>query len=273
MRARARLVVERDDTGRSTVRELRSACPLTLVPSPPGLHEDPETTLVHLVGSAAAPLGGDDLELDVHVGPGARLCLTGIGATLALPGQHPGPSRMSVTLHVADAARLEYRTEPTIIAADADHHSELRVDLAADAGLRCREVLVLGRTGEHPGRLHSHTRVHRAGTTLLHQQLDVGDEDLDHTAAHLAGHRVIATELLVWGEDVRQPVGGEWWSLVPLAHGGSLATALAPDAITAERLLATAVALHPGASRVPHDSNEGKPVGPSTSGDRAARTG
>ncbi|MFD7656640.1 urease accessory protein UreD [Actinosynnema sp. NPDC059797] len=246
MRARARLVVERDDAGRSAVRELRSASPLTLMPSPPGLHDDPDTTLVHLVGSAAAPLGGDDLELDVHVGPGARLCLTGVGATLALPGQHPGPSRMTVTAHVAEAARLEYLTEPTIVATDADHHTALHAELAADARLRCREVLVLGRTGEQPGTLHSHTRVHRAGTTLLHQRLDVGNAELDHSAAHLAGHRVLATELLVWGDDPPRPVGGDWWSLVPLARGGSLATALAHDAITAEHLLTTALAAHPG---------------------------
>jgi urease accessory protein len=251
VRARARLVVERDGTGRSAVRELRSVSPLTLMPSPPGLHDDLDTTLVHLVGSAAAPLGGDDLELDVHVGPGARLSLQGIGATLALPGQHPGPSRMAVTAHVAESARLEYLTEPTIVATDADHHTALRADLAPDARLRCREVLVLGRTGEQPGRLTSHTRVHRAGTTLLHQRLDVGDPDLDTTAAHLAGHRVLATELLIWGDDVPEPVSGDWWSLVPLAHGGSLATALAHDAITAERLLATAVAAHPGLGEAP----------------------
>ncbi|MFT7836961.1 hypothetical protein Q5530_12505 [Saccharothrix sp. BKS2] len=57
---------------------------------------------------------------------------------------------------------------------------------------------------------------------------------LDTTPAHLAGHRVIATELLVWGEDPSGSVGGDWWSL-PLARDGSLATALAPDTLTAHR--------------------------------------
>ncbi|GAA1313871.1 urease accessory protein UreD [Saccharothrix xinjiangensis] len=245
-------MVERDATGRSVVRELRSASPLTLMPSPPGLHDgDPDTTLVHLVGSAAAPLGGDDLELEVHVGPGARLALRGVGATLALPGQHPGPSRVSVTCRLADAARLDYLAEPTVVAADADHHAELHADLDADARLRCREVVVLGRTGERPGRFRGATRVRRAGATLLHQHLHLGDPELDHTPAHLAGHRVVATELLVWGDDPPEPVNGDWWSLVPLARGGALATALAHDTITAHRLLATAVAAHPGTAQAP----------------------
>ncbi|MER5268702.1 urease accessory protein UreD [Actinosynnema sp. NPDC002837] len=243
MRACARLVVERDRTGRSVVRELRSVSPLTLMPSPPGRHDgDPDTALVHLVGSAAAPLGGDDLDLEVHVGPGAGLRLQGIGATLALPGPHPGPSRMTTRFHVAEAGRLDYRTEPTIVAADADHHTELLADLAPDARLRCREIVVLGRTGEPPGRFTGLTRVRRADTTLLHQRLDLGNPDLDHTPAHLAGHTVIAGELLVRGDDPAEPAGGDWWSLVPLAHGGSLATALAHDALTAERLLTTALA-------------------------------
>lgn len=252
MKAHARLVVERDRTGRSVVRDLRSVSPLTLMPSPPGLHDgDPNTTLVHLVGSAAAPLGGDDLHLEVHVGPGAGLALHGIGATLALPGQHPGRSLMSVTVHVAEGGRLEYLTEPTIVAAAADHHTELHADLATDARLRCREVVVLGRTGEQPGRFRSDTHVRRADTTLLRQRLDIGDADLDRTAPHLAGHRVVATELLVWGDDPPEPVSGDWWSLLPLAGGGSLATALAQDAMTAHRLLATAVAAHPGSTRLP----------------------
>ena len=68
MRAHAHLVVERDADGRSVVRTLRSAAPLTLLP----VRGRP---VVHLVGSAAGPLGGDDLTLTVEVGPHARLTI------------------------------------------------------------------------------------------------------------------------------------------------------------------------------------------------------
>lgn len=247
MKAAARLVVALDDTGRSVVRDLRSASPLTLMPCPATRHdEDPGTALVHLVGSAAAPLGGDDLALTVEVGPGAALSLRGIGATLALPGQHPGSGRMSVTIRVAEGGRLEYLTEPTVVAAEADHRTELHADLAADARLRCREVVVLGRSGERPGRLRGDVRLRRDGTTLLRQHLDLGGPEPDDGPAHLAGHPVVATELLVWGADPDSPSVGDWWSLVPLARGGSLATALAPDTLVAYRLLDTATAAHPG---------------------------
>ncbi|MDR6594586.1 urease accessory protein UreD [Saccharothrix longispora] len=234
-------MVERDRTGRSVVRDLRSVSPLTLMPCPATRHDDdPDTALVHLVGSAAAPLGGDVLEVTVEVGPGAALSLRAIGATLALPGQHPGPSRTSMTFQVADGGRLEYLTEPTIVAAGADHHADLRADLAADARLRCREVVVLGRSGERPGRFRGDTQVRRDGATLLCQGLDLGDPDLDACPAYLAGHRVVATELLVGDAGPPEPVVGDWWSLVPLPHGGSLATVLAEDTIAAYRLLDTA---------------------------------
>jgi urease accessory protein len=246
VKAVARLVVERDRTGRSVVRDLRSVSPLTLMPCPAACHdEDPDTALVHLVGSAAAPLGGDVLGVEVAVGPGAALTLRAIGATVVLPGQHPGPSRTAVTFHVSDGGRLEYLAEPTVVAAGADHHASLCADLASDARLHLREVVVLGRSGEQPGRFRSDTRVRRDGATLLRQRLDLGDPDLDASPAHMAGHHVIATDLLVGEPDPPEPAVGDWWSLVPLAHGGSLATVLAKDTITAYRLLDTAIAARP----------------------------
>jgi urease accessory protein len=35
----------------------------------------------------------------------------------------------------------------------------------------------------------------------------------------------------------REPDGGEWWSVVPLAAGGTLATALGDDVVTVTRVL------------------------------------
>lgn len=252
MKASARLVVERDGRGQSVVRELRSAPPLTLVPRRTALHRAPEAALVHLVSSDAAPLGGDELELSVLIGPGAALRLRDVGGTLVLPGPQPGASRMTLRIEVADGGRLEYLPEPTVLAAHAAHHAELYADLAGDARLRYREVLVLGRSGERAGRLRSDVRLNRHGATLLRQRLDVGDPLLDDTSAHLAARRVLATELLVWGADPAEPAGGDWWSLVPLARGGSLATVLAVDTISAYRVLATALAAHPGLASIGH---------------------
>lgn len=218
MRADALLEVDR-----AGVRTLRSAAPLTLVP----VRGAP---VVHLVNSAASPLGGDELTLTVRVGPGACLTLAGIAATVALPGPHGGTSRSTVHLELAAGASLAYLPEPTVITRRADHEARLTVTLAGDAHLSTRETLVLGRTGERPGRLTTSLHVTRDGHPVLRQDLDV-------TPAVTLGKRVLATELST--TDTRPRASGEWWTRTPLRAGGTLTTALADDAVTAARLLAT----------------------------------
>ncbi len=218
--------------------------PLRLVP-----HRRSAHALVHLVSSVTAPLGGDDLELTVHVGPGAHLELRGVAATLALPGHLPGGSRAVVRAEVDAGGSLTYLPEPTVVTARACHEAIFTAELADDARLRTREVLVLGRAGERPGTLTSTLDVRRRGP-VLRQTTRVGVPELDKSPAGLAGARVLGTELLCWGEDPEQPVSHDWWSLVPLASGGSLATALADDAVIVARSLDAARRNHPGSSDV-----------------------
>lgn len=232
MKAAACLVVERDSAGRSVLRELRSQTPLTLVPHRSSVTRSGEA-LVHLVSSASAPLGGDELRLTVRVGAGARLCLRGVAATLALPGQHTGPSVTRVLIEAAAGARIRYLPEPTVVTRRAHHVAELRADLAGDAELRTAEVLVLGRFGEPSGRLTSALHVVRDGVPVLRQTTELGDAELAASPAFLAGHRVLGTALHVGGDTPADPAevaaGGPWWSRVPLAGGGTLTTALGRD--------------------------------------------
>lgn len=246
MRARARVVVELGPDGRSTVRELRSQPPLALVPQRGAMAARSAVATVHMVGSATSPLGGDDVGLDVEVGPGADLVLTGVAATLALPGQAGRPSRLVVRLQVADDAGLQYLPEPTVVTRRADHHGELHAELGDGSRLRCREVLVAGRSGEQAGRFRGLVRVQDGGRPLLVQEQELGDPALQASAAHLAGRRVLGTEVLVWGDDPADAVAGGWWSLSLLPGRGCLASAVGSDAVTAQRALADAVAAHPG---------------------------
>ncbi|HEU5475437.1 MAG TPA: urease accessory protein UreD [Actinophytocola sp.] len=231
MRARAGLAVELDGRGHSVIRRLRSAAPLTLMPD----RDRGAAAVVRLLNSAAAPLAGDDLELTVRVGAGARLELLGVAATLALPGHRFEPSRFRLTLDLGAGAEMSYLPEPTVVTGRARHRSVLRAELAGAAGLRCREVLVLGRTGERPGRLTTETHVCRAGVPVLRQCLEIGDEVLDGSLARFAGRRVLATEIVVSDGPPPAPASGDWWSRSPLAAGGWIATALADDAVTALR--------------------------------------
>jgi urease accessory protein len=217
VKAQAQLVVERDAAGRSVVRTLRSAAPLTLIP----VRGQP---VVHLVNSAASPLGGDDLTLTVHVGPHACLTLTGIAATVALPGPHGEKSRTTVHMALAEGATVAYLPEPTVITRRARHESVLIATLAADAHLHTRETVVLGRANEQPGELTTALHVTREGRPVLRQHLTV-------TSETLMGNRVLATELTT--NDTRETASGEWWSRTRLAAGGTLTTALANDAVTA----------------------------------------
>lgn len=219
------------------MRELRSQAPLSLVPRR-GTAARTGPLTVHLVGSAATPLGGDDVGLDVVVGPGAEVVLTGVAAAVALAGT----SRLDLRCDVADGAALTYRPEPVVVTRRADHTGTLHAVLGTGARLRAREVLVAGRSGEPAGRYRGHTRVDGPAGPLFVQAQELGDP------AHLAGRRVLATEVLVWGPDPDAAVAGDWWSLTPLARGGSLATAVGTDAVTALRDLERAVAAHPGVS-------------------------
>lgn len=81
VKAEALLEVERG----GVVRTLRSAAPLALIP----VRGRP---VVHLVNSAASPLGGDELTLTVRLGAHACLRLAGIAASVALPGPRGEPA-------------------------------------------------------------------------------------------------------------------------------------------------------------------------------------
>lgn len=244
MRSSARLVVERGAHG-SVVRDLRSQAPMKLVPRRSRAASDP--VVVHLVSSAATPLGGDEADLSVQVGPGARLCLRGTAATLALPGQRRGPSRVRVRVEVAEGAAVDYLPQATVVTASADHRTQLSVDLAENSRARCREVLVLGRWQEQAGRLVASTHVVRDGIPLLHQEINLGEALLRSSSSGLADARVLATEFIATEQNPPRAASGPWWSLSPLAAGGALASTLAPDAVTAEHRLCEARTHHPDA--------------------------
>ncbi|GAB2988713.1 urease accessory protein UreD [Saccharothrix stipae] len=245
MRARAHLVVERDPNGRTVVRDMRSMAPLRLVPH----RGRAEVALVHLVSAVTAPLGGDDLELRVTVGPGASLELRGVAATLALPGRHPGGSRALVDVELADGASMSYLPEPTVVTARACHEAVFRARMGEGARLRARDVVVLGRSNERSGLLTTTLDVRRGGP-LIKQTSHLGTPEVDASPAGLVGRRVLGTELLCWGDDLPAAVSRPWWSLVPLACGGSLTTAVADDVVTVDRALDQARSRHPGSAGV-----------------------
>ena len=128
---------------------------------------------VHLVATAFGPLGGDDAEVRLVVEAGARLTVRSVAASVVLPtrGESP-PSRQVVRAEVAGA--LEFAPEPTVVTARAVHLAEVHAVLADSGELTATEQVLLGRTGEAPGRWTGTTRVERDGLPLLHTTVGLG---------------------------------------------------------------------------------------------------
>src|SRR5437773_7500207 len=114
-------------TRRARVREqgaLRVRCP-----GPAG--GELEAVVVNTAGGMA---GGDRFELDIEVGPGARLVITTAAAEKIYRTLEPD-TNVGVTLTVAAGGKLAWLPQETILFDRAQLRRTIDVDLAADARL------------------------------------------------------------------------------------------------------------------------------------------
>ncbi|BCJ76649.1 urease accessory protein UreD [Catellatospora sp. IY07-71] len=172
MRALARIVAEADGRSGTRLARLRGEPPLQLRHTPDGSG----AATVHLIGSAAGPLGGDDLRIEIEVGAGAVLCVRTVAASIALPGRDGARSRVSITADVAAGGELRWLPEQLVAAAGCHHLAVSTVELAEGARLLWREELICGRHGEQPGNAVISTSVGYGGAPLLRQSLSVGPD-------------------------------------------------------------------------------------------------
>jgi urease accessory protein len=188
VRAAARIEVARRD-GRDVLVDVRSEPPLAVRAT---------AERVLLVGSAAGPVGGDELAVDIVVGPGATLALGTAAATLAWPGPSGRPSTQAVHADIAEGAVLRWEPEPLIAVAGCRHHSTTTVRLAAGAVVWLLEEVALGRTGEPSGCVTLTWRVERAGRVLLHHTEQLGpDVPGWGSAVSAGGHRHLLAAITV----------------------------------------------------------------------------
>lgn len=233
MRALARLVARADGRGGTVLAELRGETPLLLRQTPA---RDGVAT-VHVVGGAAGPLAGDDLRLEIEVGPAAAVRVHTVAASVALPGRPGAVSRMAVRAVVQAGAALYWLPEQLVAAAGCAHLAESRVELAAGASLRWRDELICGRYGEAPGGAVVHTQVDYAGRPLLRQSLAVGPQAPGWAGPAVLGGAPATGSLLVVDSSrpaERAEVRADGAvARLPLAGGpATLWTATAPDAHT-----------------------------------------
>lgn len=212
------------------------------------------TAHVTLVGAMSGPHGGDHFTLRADVGAGARLRVGSAAATLALPGQHGGQARQDVRITVAAGGELHWLPEPLVSVAGSELAVHTRVDLETGARLVLREELVLGRTGEDPGRLTSRLTVRVDGRPVLDQELDCGPGARGgwDGPAVLGGHRAVGQLVCCDQEFTEKPVApgvpAEGLAVLPLTGPAVLVSAVAPDALRLRRLLDRAPAFFAPAS-------------------------
>src|SRR4051794_19743937 len=168
--------------------ELRCEPPLTVrqVRS-----DEAGTCALCLVGTAAGPLAGDELTLDLTLLPDARATLQAAGASLA---QGTGGHRsVRTTLTLGAGACLVGRPGAAIVAHGSRVDLAVSIELAADAAVEWHELVVLGRTGEPPGAASLRWAVTRAGRPVLRQLIDLADPTLARWPGLIDGRRVLAT--------------------------------------------------------------------------------
>lgn len=184
--------------------------------------------------SAAGPVGGDDIEIDVAIEPGVAADVGTVGATMVLPSRCGAASRTATAIRVGAGAHLRWRPEPTISVAGSQHTASLVVDLDDAATCHVVEEVALGRSGEASGSFASVLRVERAGWPLVHHAECFGPEQAGAgsvAAGPSAGHLI--TVVGVGPAPPLEPIvlieNSRWGGRMPIAADVELVTVVAPD--------------------------------------------
>jgi urease accessory protein len=158
--------------------------------------EGAATCALCLVGTAAGPLAGDDLELSLHLLPGARASLVATGASIAQGRDPQSSARLVLRAQLDAGARLHADPGPLIVCAGSRVDVRVELALAGDASIEWRELVVLGRSGDRPGSASLNWDVTVDGRPLLRHHLDLTDPSLLAWPGMLGDARVLATALL-----------------------------------------------------------------------------
>lgn len=158
---------------------------------PQQVHSRPGWCRVGLVATTALLLGGDTVELEVEVGPSARLDLFDVAGTVALDGRGLAAA-WHVRIRLGCGARLRLSGQPLVVATGARVTRSLQLDVADGARALLRDTVVLGRYGEQGGWLQSTTAIRVAEELVLleDQELDPSWRELP---GHLGDHRLLDT--------------------------------------------------------------------------------
>ena len=129
---------------------------------------------VHLVGTAAGPMGGDVVEVRLVVGPGARLEVAAVAATVVLPSRAEARAELRLEADVAPGGLLVCAMPPVVVTGRAGLAATTRVRRVGDGQVRLVEHVRLGRHGEPGGWWQGRLDVTRDGVAVLRQTTTLG---------------------------------------------------------------------------------------------------
>lgn len=184
---------------------------------------------ITLLRSQAGPLAGDHDRVEIVVESGS-LSIEPVAATVALPG--PERTVLEIEIEVGAGARLDFEDAPLVVAEGADVLRTTTVRLREGATAVVRDLVVLGRAGEGPGRLESVLRIEGPDGVILHDALRIEPADDDAYVALAPGHRAVGTLVVTKGS------GASFSDHEALDAGGFLRRASAPSAADVAAALA-----------------------------------
>lgn len=182
-----------------------------------------------LVGSAATPLGEDDVGLSVDVGEGVDAKVRSVAATIVYAAAGAGThSRLS--LRVAPGASLHWCTEPVIVTERARHRATTCADVALDGAMTLEETVVFGRHREPAGTMASTTELRTDGELVSLTSWDSGLPGWNGpggtAAARSMRTTVFAGTAVV---DAAVPAPSATTAVLRPERGGLVVTSLTPD--------------------------------------------
>jgi urease accessory protein len=166
----------------------------------------PDRLRIGLVATTALLLGGDEVELEVELGPGACLELFDVAGTVAYHGRGQ-PAAWRTTIVLAEDAQLRYDGAPFVVSDGADVERTFDLGLDPTAGVWLRDTVVLGRFGEIGGRLRSRTAIAVDGQPVLREDQLLDPAGIRRSPGMLGPYRVIDTVLAI-GTDRSAPPPG-----------------------------------------------------------------
>jgi urease accessory protein len=177
-----------------------------------------------LAGTRASLIAGDDLELQIQVGAGAKLEVVEVAA-LVLHDTRGGSAAMRTRIELGPEATLVWLGEPIVVAKGCRAVRTTEASLGAASRLLLGERVVLGRAHELPGALLNRQRIVQAGQVVVDECLDTADlvavssPVVAGPSARMLAALMMLGERAPDGRDVMQlHLEGSMWRAVGASH-------------------------------------------------------